>query len=66
MNQIEKGDWIITPNYGLQPIGFVIDFAEAQREGFLVPTGYDNDDYEVFGKHIVHNRMVFAAVRKEL
>jgi len=60
------GDSIYTPRFCTCRINEVIEDAHVAYEaGYREPTHYDdNPDYDILGKHIGTNRMVFAAVKK--
>jgi len=63
---MQKGDWVKTPRFLRVEIKDVLTPKEAREQGFVEPTHYwDDPDYDIFGKHIDTNRMIFAAVIKE-
>lgn len=63
---MKKGDSIRTPRFLTVTIKEVYENREdAARDGFTEPTHYTEDSqYDILGKSIGMNRMVFAAVRK--
>lgn len=63
---MKKGDSIRTPRFLTVTIKEVYENREdATRDGFTEPTHYTKDSqYDILGKSIGMNRMVFAAVRK--
>lgn len=59
-----KGTLIYTPRFCTVRIAEVFDTREeAEKNGYKEPTYY-RGDFEVFGKSVDLNRMVFAAVRR--
>lgn len=61
---MKKGDYIYTPRFCNVRIEEVFENRDETREnGYTEPTHYKGD-YEVLGKSIGVNRMVFAAVKK--
>ena len=61
---MNKGDYIYTPRFCNVRIEEVFENRDKAREnGYTEPTHYKGD-YDVFGKSIGVNRMVFAAVKK--
>ena len=63
---MKQGDWINTPRFLKVKIEKVFNSErEAKEQGFYEPTHYDNTEWEICGKHIGINRMIFAAVKKE-
>jgi len=63
---MKKGDRIYTPRFCTVEIKEVYtDKHQAYKDGFKEPTYYDKEpNYEVLGKSIGENRMIFAAVCK--
>lgn len=63
---MKKGDMIYTPRFCTVEINEVYDDdRKAYMDGYKEPTHYNKDpEYDVMGKNIGKNRMVFAAVRK--
>jgi len=63
---MKKGDTVRTPRFLTVTIKEVYESREdATRDGFTEPTHYTNDSqYDVLGKSIGINRMIFAAVPK--
>ena len=62
---MKQGDYVQTPRFLQCKIEEVFNSAKAARaEGYTEPTHYDSPNYDVCGKHIGVNRMVFAAIRK--
>lgn len=62
---MKKGDYIKTPRFLTVRIEEVFENAATAREqGYTEPTHYDDDNYEISGKHIGTNRMIFAAIIK--
>lgn len=63
---MNKGDYIYTPRFCNVRIEEVFENRdEAIESGYTEPTHY-RGDYDVLGKSIGVNRMVFAAVKKEV
>ncbi|MDR0287181.1 MAG: hypothetical protein LBI03_05690 [Clostridiales bacterium] len=63
---MKQGDWINTPRFLKVEIKTVLTKAEAREQGFTEPTHYwDDPEYDILGKNIGTNRMIFAAVIKE-
>ena len=61
---MNKGDYIYTPRFCNVRIEEVFENRdEAMENGYTEPTHYKGD-YDVLGKSIGVNRMVFAAVKK--
>lgn len=61
---MNKGDYIYTPRFCNVRIEEVFENRdEAMENGYTEPTHY-RGDYDVLGKSIGVNRMVFAAVKK--
>lgn len=66
-NPIHVGATIKTPRFMTVTLKEVSrDRQAAADSGYTEPTHYDNRDWDIFGKNIGENRMVFAAVRKTL
>lgn len=61
---MKKGDYIFTPRFCTVKIEQVLSKEAAREHGFTEPTHYRDNQYEILGKSIGLNRMVFAAVRK--
>lgn len=62
---LESGDTIRTPRFLTVTLKEVFDSVDALREaGYTEPTHYRNEMFEVRGKSIGENCMVFAAGRK--
>lgn len=63
---MKKGDTVRTPRFLTVTIKEVYESREdATRDGFTEPTHYTNDrQYDILGKSIGINRMIFAAVPK--
>lgn len=61
---IQKGDRIETPRFLNVVIADVLFRSDAREQGFNEPTHYEDPAYDIFGKHVGENRMVFAAVVK--
>ena len=62
---MQKGDTIRTPRFLNVEISDVLGRAEALDQGFTEPTHYyDDPAFDIYGKHIGENRMIFAAVKK--
>lgn len=62
---MNKGDMVYTPRFLSVRIKEVLTGEQAREKGYQEPTYYRDPDYDVFGKHIGLNLMVFAAVKKE-
>lgn len=61
---MKKGDYIYTPRFCNVRIEEVFsDETVARENGYTEPTHY-NGEYEILGKSIGWNRMIFAAVKK--
>jgi hypothetical protein len=61
---MKKGDYVQTPRFLTVRISEVLTEDEAITEGFTEPTHYEGVNYEIRGKSIDLNRMVFAAIKK--
>lgn len=61
---MEKGNIIKTPRFLNVEIKEILLKDEAKKEGYTEPTHYVDNEYEIMGKHIGVNRMIFAAVKK--
>jgi len=66
---LKKGDFVDTPRFLKVRISEILlsnkaDCACGCDPGFTEPTHFEHPYYNVFGKHIGTNRMVFAAVLK--
>ena len=62
---MKQGDTIYTPRFCSVEISAVLGHSEAYEQGFTEPTHYhQNPDFDVYGKRIGTNRMIFAAVAK--
>lgn len=62
---MKKGDYVRTPRFCTVKIERVFGNHEAARaDGYIEPTHYENPDYDIWGKHIGVNRMIFAAIKK--
>lgn len=64
-NVIEAGDYVETPRFLTVKIQEVLSREEARMKGYTEPTHYIDTQYDIRGKSIGLNRMVFAAIRKE-
>lgn len=63
--KIKNGDCIYTPRFLNVRIEKVYKTIEnARNQGFTEPTHYENPYYEILGKSIGMNRMIFVAARK--
>jgi len=60
------GDYIYTPRFCTVRIEEIFENrTDARKAGFTEPTHYDkNAEYDIAGKNIGINRMIFAAIRK--
>ncbi len=62
---MKKGDYIRTPRFCTVQIAKTCrSLASARKQGFVEPTHYKDTMYEVYGKNIGTNRMIFAGVKK--
>jgi hypothetical protein len=62
---MKAGDYINTPRFCKVKIAEVFnDKTTAKEFGYCEPTYYDNPEYDIWGKHIDINRMIFAAIKK--
>lgn len=62
---MKQGDYVYTPRFLQCRIEKIFDNTkEAKKEGYTEPTHYESPEYDVRGKHIGINRMVFAAISK--
>jgi hypothetical protein len=62
---MKQGDYVYTPRFCTCKIEKVFTSAkEARSEGYTEPTHYENPEYDVCGKSIGVNRMIFAAIQK--
>lgn len=63
--KINIGDMINTPRFLTVKISKIFpDSRSALVEGYSEPTHFEDEEYEIFGKSIGLNRMIFAAVKK--
>lgn len=62
---MKAGDTIHTPRFLTVTINEVLTPDDAQEKGYKEPTHYERAGYDILGKSIGLNRMVFAAIRKE-
>lgn len=61
---MKAGDYVETPRFCKVKIKEVFETRTTAMEfGFEEPTHYEGE-YEILGKHIGMNRMIFAAVKK--
>jgi len=60
----QKGDWAETPRFLRVKIDKVLFETDAYKQGYNEPTHYEDPNYNIFGKCIGENRMIFAAVVK--
>ena len=62
---MKKGDYIQIPRFLTVKIEEVFESREkAMENGFNEPTHYEDGEYEVLGKSLGMNRMIFAGVKK--
>ena len=62
---MKAGDYVYTPRFCNVKIKEIFNTETTAREfGFEEPTHYNDPDYDILGKSIGTNRMIFAAVRK--
>ncbi len=61
---MNKGDWVNTPRFLKVKIEAVLTPEQAREQGYTEPTHYVGE-YNILGRHIGPNCMVFAAVRKD-
>jgi len=62
---MKQGDAIYTPRFCTVKIAEVLSREEAHAQGFTEPTHYYQDpEFDIYGKHIGINRMIFAAIIK--
>lgn len=62
---MKKGDYVMTPRFCTVEIKKVFRSRNAARmQAFVEPTHYVSAEYDILGKHIGLNRMIFAAVIK--
>jgi hypothetical protein len=62
---MQVGDYIETPRFLKVEIKAVFDETTLAREcGFIESADYEDSAWDIKGKHSGHNRMIFAAVRK--
>jgi hypothetical protein len=66
-HEIKKGDYVKTPRFLTVRIEEVFENMEdAWEQDYKETTHYKDDgDYEILGKHIGTNRMIFGAIKKE-
>jgi len=63
---MKKGDYVRTPRFLTVKIAEVYEEKkDATRDGYTEPTHYQDEQYDILGKSIDINRMVFAAVAKK-
>ncbi len=56
--------YVETPRFGQVRIQGIMNAEDAHDLGYIEPTHYDDVEYQVMGRHIGTNRMIFAAVLK--
>lgn len=62
---MEIGSYVRTPRFLEVRISDVFKSPEeARKNGFIEPTHYEDKQYDVLGKSIGLNRMIFAGVKK--
>ena len=62
---MKKSDYVSTPRFCTVRIQQVfVAHQEAADSGYTEPTHFNSADYDVRGKHIGTNKMVFAAIKK--
>ena len=65
MNQFQLGDKINTPRFLKVRIAAMFENIElADNCGFTESTDFIDADYQIKGKHIGENRMLFAAIKR--
>ena len=64
MDAIIKGGWCRTPRFGMVKLEDVLDSKEALELGYTEPTHYEDPVFDIRGKSVGPNKMVFAAVRR--
>ena len=62
---MKKGDWVNTPRFLKVQIEDVLTPEQAREQGYTEPTHY-RGEYDIRGKHIGTNRMIFAAVTTQI
>lgn len=66
-NPIRVGAYVKTPRFCTVQLEAVFTDRQAAKEaGYVEPTYYENEQWDISGKHTGINRMVFAAVKKSL
>lgn len=61
----KKGDWVRTPRFCYVRLTAVFPDEKAAREnGYVEPTHFIDPQYEILGKPIGTDRMLFAAYKK--
>lgn len=64
---MEIGSYVRTPRFLEVRIKEVFESPEeARKHGFTEPTHYEDEQYDVLGKSIGLNRMIFAGVKKSV
>jgi hypothetical protein len=62
---MQVGDYVKTPRFLNVKIGAIFGDARLAAEcGFVGTTDYEDGEWDIKGKHSGHNRMIFAAVKK--
>ena len=66
---LKKGDYVETPRFLRVKISEILLPSQCRcpcgcEPGFTEPTHYEHPYYDIFGKHVGENRMIFAAVLK--
>jgi len=61
---LKRGDYVETPRFLRVKVSEILFRNDAREQGFTEPMHYENPDYDIFGKCLGENRMVFAAVLK--
>jgi hypothetical protein len=62
--KMKKGDYIKTPRFLTVKIADVFENLEiAKEQGYKEPTHFEDENYEILGKHTGTNTMIFAAIK---
>lgn len=62
---MQAGDKVVTPRFLTVTIKEVFESRkEARERGYVEPTHYENDEYDILGKSLDLYHMEFAAAKK--
>ena len=63
---MKTGDYVNTPRFLKVRIENIFEsHSIAKENGYNEPTHYDSEEYDIHGKHIGTNQMLFSAIIKK-